>query len=143
MKKIMLNSIPVFFAATMLLSCGNSSEKSSESDKNKTSKSSEVQKYDRSSPEATFKTLVTASNEKDKEGLSLCFSQVSAGEFERIVNKSLSEKDLNELKEMFGNATIKSSKIEGDKALLSVTLSIRDEEISMIKENDNWVILDF
>ena len=145
MKKIMLNSIPVFFAATMLLSCGNSSEKSSESDKNKnkTSKSSDVQKYDRSSPEATFKTLVTASNEKDKEGLSLCFSQVSAGEFERIVNKSLSEKDLNELKEMFGNATIKSSKIEGDKALLSVTLSIRDEEISMIKENDNWVILDF
>jgi hypothetical protein len=143
MKKIMLNSIPIFFVATMLLSCGNSSEKSSESDKNKTSKSSEVQKYDRSSPEATFKTLVTASNEKDKEGLSLCFSQVSAGEFERIVNKSLSEKDLNELKEMFGNATIKSSKIEGDKALLSVTLSIRDEEISMIKENDNWVILDF
>jgi len=139
----MLNSIPILFAATMLLSCENSSEKSSESDKNETSKSSDVQKYDRSTPEATFKTLVTASNEKDKEGLSLCFSQASAGEFERIVNKSLSEKDLNELKEMFGNATIKSSEIEGDKALLSVTLSIRDEEINMRKENDNWVILDF
>ena len=50
---------------------------------------------------------------------------------------------MNDLKEMFGNATIKSSKIEGEIALVSVKLSNRDEEISMQKENDNSVILDF
>ena len=151
MKKIMMNFIAIIFAAIILLSCGNSSEQPSTIENNKTTQSSAVQnndssavaKYDRSSPEATINTLVNASNEKDMEGLSLCFSQESAGEFKRIVYKSLSEKDLNEFKEMFGNATIKSSKIEGEITLVSVKLSNRDEEISMKKENDNWVILDF
>ena len=149
MKKIMINFIAILFVTIILFSCGNSSEPSSKLDNNNnnnnnnTTQSSAVAKYDRSSPEATFNTLVNASNEKDIEGLSLCFSQESAGEFERIVNKSLSERDLNDLKEMFGNATIKSSKIEGEIALVSVKLSNRDEEISMQKENDNWVILDF
>ena len=146
-----MNFIAIIFAAIILLSCGNSSEQASTIENNKTTQSSAVQnndssavaKYDRSSPEATINTLVNASNEKDMEGLSLCFSQESAGEFKRIVYKSLSEKDLNEFKEMFGNATIKSSKIEGMNALVSVKLSNRDEEISMKKENDNWVILDF
>ena len=146
-----MNFIAIIFAAIILLSCGNSSEQPSTIENNKTTQSSAVQnndssavaKYDRSSPEATINTLVNASNEKDMEGLSLCFSQESAGEFKRIVYKSLSEKDLNEFKEMFGNATIKSSKIEGMNALVSVKLSNRDEEISMKKENDNWVILDF
>ena len=146
-----MNFIAIIFAAIILLSCGNSSEQPSTIENNKTTQSSTVQnndttavaKYDRSSPEATINTLVNASNEKDMEGLSLCFSQESAGEFKRIVYKSLSEKDLNEFKEMFGNATIKSSKIEGMNALVSVKLSNRDEEISMKKENDNWVILDF
>ena len=146
-----MNFIAIIFAAIILLSCGNSSEQPSTIENNKTTQSSAVQnndttavaKYDRSSPEATINTLVKASNEKDMEGLSLCFSQESAGEFKRIVYKSLSEKDLNEFKEMFGNATIKSSKIEGMNALVSVKLSNRDEEISMKKENDNWVILDF
>ena len=145
-----MNFIAIIFAAIILLSCGNSSEQPSTIENNKTTQSSAVQnndssavaKYDRSSPEATINTLVNASNEKDMEGLSLCFSQESAGEFKRIVYKSLSEKDLNEFKEMFGNATIKSSKIEGMNALVSVKLSNRDEEISMKKENDNWVILD-
>jgi len=149
MKKIMINFIAILFVTIILFSCGNSSEPSSKLDNNNnnnnnnTTQSSAVAKYNRSSPEATFNTLVNASNEKDIEGLSLCFSQESAGEFERIVNKSLSEGDLNDLKEMFGNATIKSSKIEGEIALVSVKLSNRDEEISMQKENDNWVILDF
>ena len=146
-----MNFIAIIFTAIILLSCGNSSEQPSTIENNKTTQSSAVQnndttavaKYDRSSPEATINTLVNASNEKDMEGLSLCFSQESAGEFKRIVYKSLSEKDLNEFKEMFGNATIKSSKIEGMNALVSVKLSNRDEEISMKKENDNWVILDF
>ena len=146
-----MNFIAIIFAAIILLSCGNSSEQPSTIENNKTTQSSAVQnndssavaKYDRSSPEATINTLVNASNEKDMEGLSLCFSQESAGEFKRIVYKSLSEKDLNEFKEMFGNATIKSSKIEGMNALVSVKLSNRDEEISMKKENDTWVILDF
>ena len=146
-----MNFIAIIFTAIILLSCGNSSEQPSTIENNKTTQSSAVQnndttavaKYDRSSPEATINTLVNASNKKDMEGLSLCFSQESAGEFKRIVYKSLSEKDLNEFKEMFGNATIKSSKIEGMNALVSVKLSNRDEEISMKKENDNWVILDF
>jgi hypothetical protein len=99
--------------------------------------------YDLSSPESTINTLIKASSEKDKNGLSLCFSKQSAGEFKSIVDKTLSEKDLNDLKEMFANATIKSSKIDGSNATISIKLPQRDEEILMIKENENWVILDF
>jgi hypothetical protein len=87
-------------------------------------------------------TLFKASSEKDKEGLSVCFSKQSS-EFETIVNKTLTDKDLNDLKEMFENAKIKSSKIEGSSASVSIQLTNRDEEISMAKENENWVILDF
>ena len=114
----------ILFTSTILTSCSSN-------------------KYDLSTPEATFNTLVLSSNENDKDGLSLCFSKQSAGEFEQIVNKSLSDKDLKDLKEMFGNATIKSSQINGNNALVFVKLSNRDEEISMVKENENWVIIDF
>lgn len=99
--------------------------------------------YDLSTPESTIKTLIEASSKKDKEGLSLCFSQQSAGEFKRIVNQTLSEQDLTELQEMFGNAKILSIKEEGSKALVAIQLNKREEEISMVKENENWVILDF
>lgn len=143
MKNLIKNAILILCSAVILFSCGNSSDSSSNMEPEKKAQSSDGPKYDRSSPEATFKTLVTASNEKDKEGLSLCFSKESPGEFENIVNKSLSEKQLNEIKEMFGNATIKSFKSENGQALLSVSLSNRDEEIKLKKENDNWVILDF
>lgn len=114
----------ILFTSMVLTSCGNSG-------------------YDLSSPESTMNTLIKASSEKDKEGLSVCFSKQSAGEFKSIVNKTLTDKDLNDLKEMFENAKIKSSKIEGSSASVSIQLTTRDEEISMTKENENWVILDF
>ncbi len=113
----------ILFTSMVLTSCGNSG-------------------YDLSSPESTMNTLFKASSEKDKEGLSVCFSKQSS-EFETIVNKTLTDKDLNDLKEMFENAKIKSSKIEGSSASVSIQLTTRDEEISMTKENENWVILDF
>jgi hypothetical protein len=124
MKKVIMILGVILFSLMNLTSCGNSG-------------------YDLSSPESTINTLIKASSEKDKNGLSLCFSKQSAGEFKSIVDKTLSEKDLNDLKEMFENATIKSSKIDGSYASISVKLPQRDEEILMIKENENWVILDF
>jgi hypothetical protein len=124
MKKVMMIFGVILFTSMVLTSCGNSG-------------------YDLSSPESTMNTLIKASSEKDKEGLSVCFSKQSAGEFKSIVNKTLTDKDLNDLKEMFENAKIKSSKIEGSSASVSIQLTTRDEEISMTKENENWVILDF
>jgi predicted small lipoprotein YifL len=123
MKKVMMIFGVILFTSMVLTSCGNSG-------------------YDLSSPESTMNTLFKASSEKDKEGLSVCFSKQSS-EFETIVNKTLTDKDLNDLKEMFENAKIKSSKIEGSSASVSIQLTNRDEEISMAKENENWVILDF
>ena len=114
----------ILFNSMILTSCGNSG-------------------YDLSSPESTINTLIKASSEKDKDGLSLCFSKQSPREFKSIVNKKLTDKDLNDLKEMFENAKIKSSKIEGSSASVSIKLEDRDEEIWMVKENENWVILDF
>ncbi|MCF8269893.1 MAG: hypothetical protein K9I25_07950 [Crocinitomicaceae bacterium] len=124
MKKVMMILGVILFTSMVLTSCGNSG-------------------YDLSSPESTMNTLIKASSEKDKEGLSVCFSKQSAGEFKSIVNKTLTDKDLNDLKEMFENANIKSSKIDGSSASVSIQLSNRDEEIWMAKENENWVILDF
>ena len=93
--------------------------------------------YDLSTPESTIKTLIEASAKKDKEGLSLCFSKQSAGEFKTIVDQTLSEQ------EMFGNAKVLSVIEDDSKAIVSVELNNRKEEISMAKENENWVILDF
>ena len=124
MKKAIMILGVILFTSMVLTSCGNSG-------------------YDLSSPESTMNTLIKASSEKDKEGLSLCFSKKSAGEFKSIVNKTLSDKDLNDIKEMFENAKIKSSKIDGTSASVSIQLTNRDEEIWMAKENENWVILDF
>jgi hypothetical protein len=99
--------------------------------------------YDLSTPESTIKTLIEASSKKDKEGLSKCFSKQSAGEFKTIVNQTLSEQDLTELQEMFGNAKVLSVIEDDSKAVVSVELNNRKEEISMAKQNENWVILDF
>lgn len=124
MKKAKMILGVILFSSMILTSCGNNG-------------------YDLSTPEATINTLIKASSEKDKEGLSLCFSKQSAREFKSIVNKTLTEKDLNDLDEMFRNAKVKSSKIDGSSASVSIKLTIRDEEIFMVKENENWVILDF
>jgi hypothetical protein len=99
--------------------------------------------YDLSTPESTIKTLIEASAKKDKEGLSLCFSKQSAGEFKTIVDQTLSEQDLTELQEMFSNAKILSITEDDSKAVVAIQLNNREEEISMAKENENWVILDF
>jgi hypothetical protein len=124
MKKTMMILGVILFTSMILTRCGNSG-------------------YDLSSPESTINTLIKASSEKDKDGLSLCFSKQSPREFKSIVNKKLTDKDLNDLKEMFENAKIKSSKIDGSSASVSIKLNKRDEEIWMVKENENWVILDF
>jgi hypothetical protein len=124
MKRAMMFLGVILFTSIILTSCGNSG-------------------YDLSSPESTINTLIKASSEKDKEGLSICFSKQSAGEFKSIVNKTLTAKDLKDLKEMFGNAKVKSSKIDGSSASVAIQLTNRDEEILLAKENENWVILDF
>jgi len=123
----------ILFNSMVLTSCAN----------NGPELSTPEAKINLSTPEATITTLIKASSEKDKDGLSSCFSKQSAGEFKAIVDKKLSDKDLNDLKEMFGSAKILTSKIEGSKATVSIRLTNRDEEILMAKESEKWVILDF
>ena len=128
----------IFIHSILFTSC-NGSKSDSSSSESKSSKNG----YDLSSPESTINTLIKASSEKDEDGLSVCFSKQSAGEFKSIVDKKLSQNDLNELKEMFGNAKIISSNIEGSNANVSIQLVNREENIMMVKENNDWVIVDF
>ena len=136
MKKVLPFTLLIALTAFVFNSCGNKNEQS-------TAQETAKAKYDQSTPEATIKTLIDVSSKKDKQGLSLCFSKQSAGEFKSIVNQTLSDDDLTELKEMFENAKILSTRIDGTRAVVSIHLTKRDEEISMAKENENWVILDF
>jgi len=133
MKKVTMILGLILFNSMVLTSCAN----------NGPELSTPEAKINLSTPEATITTLIKASSEKDKDGLSSCFSKQSAGEFKAIVDKKLSDKDLNDLKEMFGSAKILTSKIEGSKATVSIRLTNRDEEILMAKESEKWVILDF
>lgn len=133
MKKVTMILGLILFNSMVLTSCAN----------NGPELSTPEAKINLSTPEATINTLIKASSEKDKDGLSSCFSKQSAGEFKAIVDKKLSDKDLNDLKEMFGSAKILTSKIEGSKATVSIRLTNRDEEILMAKESEKWVILDF
>jgi len=133
MKKVTMILGLILFNSMVLTSCAN----------NGPELSTPEAKINLSTPEATISTLIKASSEKDKDGLSSCFSKQSAGEFKAIVDKKLSDKDLNDLKEMFGSAKILTSKIEGSKATVSIRLTNRDEEILMAKESEKWVILDF
>jgi len=133
MKKVTMILGLILFNSMVLTSCAN----------NGPELSTPEAKINLSTPEATVTTLIKASSEKDKDGLSSCFSKQSAGEFKAIVDKKLSDKDLNDLKEMFGSAKILTSKIEGSKATVSIRLTNRDEEILMAKESEKWVILDF
>jgi hypothetical protein len=98
---------------------------------------------DLSTPEATVKTLIAASEAKDKDNLSACFSKNAAGEFQSIVNKTLTDKQLNELKIFFTGAIITSSHLEGNNAVVSLKLNSREENIALAKEGEQWLILDF
>jgi hypothetical protein len=100
-------------------------------------------RQDLSTPEATVQTLIDASMAKDKDNLSACFSKNSAGEFKMIVNKTLTNKHLSELKELFTGAIITSSHIEGQTAVVSLKLKSREENIALSKEGEHWLILDF
>ena len=122
MKKAIMILGVILFTSMVLTSCG----------------------YDLSSPESTFNTLIKASSEKDKEGLSLCFSKQSAGEFKSIVNKTITDKDLNDLKEMFEGAKINiAPEIDCSSTSVSIQLTNVYMEILMAKENENWVILNW
>lgn len=128
----------VFIHSILFTSCNGNKNDSSSS-----KSSSSNNGYDLSSPTSTINTLIKASSEQDEDGLSVCFSKQSASEFKSIVDKKLSKEDLKELKEMFGNAKIISSNIEGSRATVSIQLEMREENIMMVKENNDWVIVDF
>jgi hypothetical protein len=59
------------------------------------------------------------------------------------VDKTISDKDLNEMKATFEKASILSSEVEGKMAMVSLQLKDRVERIIMTQENENWVILEF
>lgn len=130
MKNIFMIVAAFFFATTIFTGCGN--------DDNNSKNGSDL-----SNPEATINTLIKACTEKDKDGLSRCFSKNSEGEFKSIVDKTISDKDLNEMKATFEKASILSSEVEGSKAMVSLQLKNRVERIIMTQENENWVILEF
>jgi hypothetical protein len=152
MKKIKKTGSIFIFASLLLTSCGNSGDESTSqattsneiSDKKKSDeKSAQSFSIDLSTPSKAIESFISSSQEQNAEKLSECFSKNSAGEFKRIVNNQLEEKDLKELKELTTDGKVLEEKIDGSKALVKVKFGKRDEEIRMELVDGKWLILDF
>lgn len=134
--------------AILFSGCGNEDDTTHDSSANNrqtnTSPSGNQNAGDFSTPEDAVKTLVKAAEAKDLDLLSKCFSQEAAGEFQSIVDKSVSPEQLNEFAEFFGGAVVGTAKMNEDSiAYVPVTLTSRDENITMTKEGNDWKVLDF
>ena len=152
MKKIKKTGPIFIFAALLLNSCGNSGEDSTSpastvneiSTKQKSDeKSTQSFSIDLSTPSKAIESFFQSGQSQNAEQLSQCFSKNSAGEFKRIVNNQLEEKDLKELKELTTDGKVLEEKIDGSKALVKVKFGKRDEEIRMELVDGKWLILDF
>ena len=99
---------------------------------------------DFSTPKSAVETFILASTQMDKNVLSECFSDHSPGEWDEIRNKTVSKKDLKELKEFVQGAEITNIEMEGEnQAIVFVKFTTRDEKIHTVKENGRWFISDF
>lgn len=100
-------------------------------------------KGDFSSPRAAVETFIAAGANRDADLLSQCFDADSPGEFRKLREKTASQKDLDELADFVRGAQVTDVKEAGDRAVVSVKFTKRNEEISMKKSAGGWKILDF
>lgn len=98
---------------------------------------------DFSSPKASIQTFISAATTKNVDLLSKCFGDDAAEEFKALKNKTATQKDLDELAEMFNGAKVEGEETSGTKSTVSVKLQSRSEEIELSKTGDGWKILDF
>jgi hypothetical protein len=99
-------------------------------------------------PEAAVQTFISACAKKDTELLARCFSADSEGEFQPIVEGTASDKDLDELQEMFDGAEVAEASIGADEetATVRVNLTLESrphEDIKLVKEGEEWKIQGF
>ena len=97
-------------------------------------------------PTQAAESFCSAAQKKDLEALSQCFSSSCEGEFKTLVDKSASSKSLDELSEMFKEATVKSEKIQENSARVEVSLPNhrrKKETLNLVKEDGAWKISGF
>lgn len=96
-----------------------------------------------------MRTFFAAAAAKDAGLLSKCFSSNAPGEFQAIVNRSLAEEDLEEIKACFGNGRITGCDLAAapTRAVVHILFQRRgseaEEHLDMVKEGDEWKLLDF
>ncbi|MFH1437136.1 MAG: hypothetical protein ABIJ56_15620 [Pseudomonadota bacterium] len=103
---------------------------------------------DFSTPEAAVNTFIRGAAKKDIDILSQCFSSDAEKEFAGILEKDASEKDLVELEQMFGRASVTETvmKAGGTSAAVKVKLEWEgrpDETLNVVKEGSGWKIQGF
>ncbi|MFQ5723097.1 MAG: hypothetical protein ACE5G6_01295 [Terriglobia bacterium] len=96
-------------------------------------------------PEATVRTFFRASATMDRELLSRCFSSQAAGEFTGLIEQTASDDELEQLRKMFDGAQITDVRVDESvgKAAVAVNLRSRRELLYLVKEGEEWKIVDF
>ncbi len=96
-------------------------------------------------PRAAVENLIKACAASDLNAVSACFSPKAPGEFQSLVKKTCPPKQFKQLCEMFKGAKITG--VEEGKgtstARVMVDLTKRKETLSMVKEGEEWRVLDF
>jgi hypothetical protein len=94
-------------------------------------------------PQVAVENLIAALAAGDLDAVSSCFSPNAPGEFQSLVKKTCPPENFKKLCAMFKGAKITGTKVEGDKAVVSVKLTKRDERLTVVNEGGVWRVLDF
>lgn len=99
---------------------------------------------DFSTPRAAVQTLIAGATSRNVDLLSKCFADGAPDEFAPLRSKTAAQKDLDDLATLFQGATVTNEQIKGDrKAVVSVKLESRDEEIELTKTAAGWQVVEF
>jgi len=104
------------------------------------------QNFNFSTPRSLVETFIEASinMNKNKNILSLCFSERSRKEWDSIRNKTTSNSALKKASEFVSSAIISITEMLNEShAIVFVTFKTRNEKINTIQKNGRWFILDF
>ena len=99
-------------------------------------------------PQAAVEAFIDAAASKDVKALGKLFSSKCEREFKKIVDGSVSDKDMEGLAKMFKDATITATKVmvNEDTATVDVKLPNHErgnETLNLVKENGTWRIIGF
>lgn len=99
---------------------------------------------DFSTPRAAVQTLIAGATSRNVDLLSKCFADNASDEFTTLRTKTAAQKDLDDLATLFQGATVTNERIKGErKAIVSVKLGSRDEDIELTKTAAGWQVVDF